>query len=85
MHLSKLKDICTDNYVLSVIENGYRILFKHSSPSVVLNNKKSARDTVSIVNQEIQKLIEKGYVTQVTHIPFVVNPLIFAFNKSGWS
>ena len=75
--------ICTANYVLSVIENGYRIPFKHVPPSVVLSKNKSARDNVSIVYLEIQKLIEKDCVTQVIHIPFVVNHMTVAFNKSG--
>ena len=82
-HLSKWKYICTDKYVLSIIESGYKIPFKHVPSSGFFNNNKSARDNVSIVYQEIEKLIERGCITQVTHIPFVVNPLTVAFNKAG--
>ena len=83
-HLSKWKDIYAQPIMFfSVRKKGYRIPFKHVPPSVVLSKNKSARDNVSIVYLEIQKLIEKDCVTQVIHIPFVVNHMTVAFNKSG--
>lgn len=48
-----------------------------------LDNNKSARDNVKVVCSEIQKLIDKGCVTEVKNVPFVVNPLTLAFNKTG--
>uniref|UniRef100_A0A8W8HLE2 CCHC-type domain-containing protein n=1 Tax=Magallana gigas TaxID=29159 RepID=A0A8W8HLE2_MAGGI len=82
-HLTKWVDIQADKYILDVIENGYKIPFKTIPTSVCLDNNKSARDNVKVVCSEIQKLIDKGCVTEVKNVPFVVNPLTLAFNKTG--
>uniref|UniRef100_A0A8W8NDD7 CCHC-type domain-containing protein n=1 Tax=Magallana gigas TaxID=29159 RepID=A0A8W8NDD7_MAGGI len=82
-HLTKWVDIQADKYILDVIENGYKIPFKTIPNSVCLDNNKSARDNVKVVGSEIQKLIDKGCVTEVKNVPFVVNPLTLAFNKTG--
>lgn len=82
-HLTKWVDIHADKYILDVIRNGYRIPFKTVPKSVCLDNNKSARDNVKVVCSEIQKLIDKGCVTEVKNVPFVVNPLTLAFNKTG--
>lgn len=69
-HLTKWVDIHADKYILDVIENGYKIPFKTVPKSVCLDNDKSARDNVKVVCSEIQKLIDKGCVTEVKNVPF---------------
>ena len=80
-HLAKWLEIQADDYILDIIRNGYRIPFKSIPDRVCLNNNKSARDNVTIVCSEIQKLVDKGCVTEVSSIPFVDNPLTLAFLK----
>ena len=82
-HLTKWVKIDADKYILDVISSGYKIPFKSIPDRVCLNNNKSARDNVKTVCTEIQKLIDKGCVSEVSDIPFVVNPLTLAFNKVG--
>jgi hypothetical protein len=79
-HLTKWKEINANKYILDVIEKGYRIPFKDVPESVHLKNNRSARDNCHTVSIEIQKLIDKGCVTEVKDKPFVVNPLTLAFN-----
>ncbi|XP_062581999.1 uncharacterized protein LOC134243774, partial [Saccostrea cucullata] len=67
-HLTKWVEIKTDKYILDVIVNGYKIPFKTIPESVCLDNNKSARDNVKIVYSEIQKLIDKGCVTQIQKV-----------------
>ena len=72
-----------NRYILSVIQDGYRIPFKELPESAVLRNSRSARDNPSFVSLEIQSLLEKGCVVEVSEKPFVVNPLTVAYNRHG--
>ncbi|MCG8049356.1 MAG: hypothetical protein N0E48_27825, partial [Candidatus Thiodiazotropha endolucinida] len=69
--------------VLDIISNGYKLPFKDLPEPVLLPNNKSARDNPNFVSNEIQALIEKGCVSEVSDIPLVVNPLTVAYNKVG--
>ncbi|CAG2243831.1 unnamed protein product [Mytilus edulis] len=71
--IHKWRDIDTSMYILSVIEKGYGIPFKVLPDNVILRNNKSARDNGEFVIGEILKLTEKGCISEVNDIPFVVN------------
>ncbi|CAC5421224.1 unnamed protein product [Mytilus coruscus] len=79
--IHKWRDIDTSTYILRVIENGYGIPFKVLPDNIILRNNKSARDNGEFVIGEILKLTEKGCISEVNDIPFVVNPLTVAFNR----
>lgn len=70
-----------NRYVLSVLEDGYRIPFTKLPESVCLKNNKTARENPSFVSAEIQRLTEKGCIVKVKERPWVVNPLTVAYNK----
>ena len=70
-------------YILSVIQGGYRIPFKKLPESAVLRNNRSARDNPSFVGSEIQSLLDKRCIVEVSEKPWVVNPLTVAYNRHG--
>ena len=82
-NIGKWKDIGANEYIIDVIENGYKIPLLHIPDSIVLDNNKSARDNTKFVTEEIEKLINKGCVSPVTEKPYVVNPLTVAHNKES--
>ena len=49
----------------------------------MLRNNKSARNDMKFVQEEVQRLLSKGIVTEVSHMPHVVNPPTVAYSKSG--
>jgi hypothetical protein len=75
INVSRWKDIGANEYIIDVIENGYKIPFLHIPDSIALDNNKSARDNTKFVTEEIDKLINKGCVSPVTEKPYVVNIL----------
>ncbi|KAK3084685.1 hypothetical protein FSP39_017394 [Pinctada imbricata] len=81
--LSEWKLIDSNDHVLSVIENGYKLPFKTFPESVRLDNNKSARDNPNFVSKEIVSLLEKGSISKVKDQPEVINPLTVAYNRSG--
>jgi hypothetical protein len=46
-------------------------------------NNKSALDNSEFVDQAVSELVDSGCVHEVPFIPYVVNPLSVATNKSG--
>ena len=52
----KWKAVTDDLYILKVVKEGYRLPLKESPPHVVLNNNKSARDNMSFVQEEVDRL-----------------------------
>ena len=82
-HKSRWSEIRASEYVLGIIENGYKLPFKTEPELAVLQNNKSARENGSFVSDEIAKLVDKGCVSQVISAPYVVNPLTVAENKTG--
>ena len=81
--LDKWKLATDSQYIHSVIEHGYKLLFKKIPDSVILKNNKSARDNMAFVMEEIQMLIEKRVISEVQSTPYVVNPLTVAYNRNG--
>ena len=72
-----------NEHVLDVVRSGYKIPFKEIPESVILKKNKSARENVDFVENEINKLSDKGCISEVADVPHVVNPLTVAVNRSG--
>ena len=70
-------------YILSVVEEGYKIPFKEVPDVQKSRNNKSARDNPEFVSKEIKNLLKKGCISEVNSLPHVVNPLSVAYNKKG--
>ncbi|XP_053400643.1 uncharacterized protein LOC128557357 [Mercenaria mercenaria] len=77
------QDAGAGEYILDIIQNGYKLPFQKVSSSIELNNNKSARDNASFVSKEIQSLLSKGCIREVSAPPKVINPLTVAINRSG--
>lgn len=82
-NVSEWIKIGVHEYIISVILEGYKLPFYEIPDSVILKNNKSALDNPLIVEFEIEKLLAKGCVSEVSSVPTVVNPLTVSFNRSG--
>lgn len=58
-----------------------QIPFLHIPDEIVLENNKSVRDNTDFINDEIERLLQKGCISRMTQKPFVVNPLTVANNS----
>ena len=77
------RKVGTSSYILSVIEEGYKIPFKEMPPNQKCRNNRSARDNPEFVSKEIKILLAKGCISKVEYTPYVINPLTVAYNKKG--
>ena len=75
--------IGASDFILDTIRNGYGIPFVNPLVSMYFKNNKSALDNSEFVNQAVSELVDYGCVHTVPFIPYVVNPLSVATNKSG--
>ena len=82
-HIERWVAIGTDDYILSVIREGYKLPFYQLPKSVILKNNNSARMNPDVVEDAVLKLINNGCVSETYVVPKVVNPLTVAFNRSG--
>ena len=82
-HIDHWKACGANEFVLSVIREGYRFPLKDKPSHIILKNNRSALDNTEIVTDEINKLLLKNCISEVEFIPHVVNPLTVAFNKAG--
>ena len=79
----KWKQAGSDQYIMSVIEDGYKIPFKEVPDTKRARNNKSARDNPQFVESEINKLLSKKCISRVDSEPHIVNPLTVAYNKKN--
>ena len=77
------KNICTSNFILDIIEDGYKIPFLQEPMSIFLKNNKSALNNSEFVNEAILDLVKGGLVKEVSNRPHVVNPLTVSVNAKG--
>ena len=82
-HIQFWKDIQAYDYILNVIQNGYRIPFFTTPPSTVLSNNKSSLRHSAFVLEAIHDLLIKGLMEECSHRPTVVNPLTVSVQNSG--
>ena len=77
------KSIGAPYFILSLIENGYKLPFASSPEPVKLRNNKSARFHANFVDQAIHELVLSGRVCVVAKKPLVVNPLSVSVQPCG--
>ena len=79
--LEHWKEIGTSNFILDVIENGYKRPFRTIPNRAEFRNNKSAKDNAQLVNDSIKELLESKRIVEVPFKPHVVNPLSVSLNK----
>ena len=67
----KWADITSNGFILSIIEDRYKIPFKEMIESVDLKNNKTFRDSMEFVKSEVNKLLENGCIVEVKDKPIV--------------
>jgi hypothetical protein len=72
----------SNDHVMEVVQNGYKLPFMSLPEKAMLGNNKSARDNAGFVQSEIDKLLLKGCISEVKTPPHVINPLTVASNKA---
>lgn len=77
------KNIGACNYVLDVINSGYKIPFVKEPESVFLKNNRSALEHSDFVEKAISDLVNANLVREVTEIPHCINPLTVSVNSTG--
>ena len=82
-NIDRWKLISSNDHVIDIVQNGYKIPFKTEPEDVFISNNKSAIDNPQFVESEITNLLNKGCISEVFTKPKVVNPLTVAYNKNG--
>ena len=82
-HIDEWKNIGANDYIISIIENGYKLPLKRIPENTCIDNNKSAKDNMTFVSKEVENLLQKGCISTVEYKPHVVNPLTVAYNKSS--
>ena len=77
------KSIGSNETICDVIENGYRIPFLSTPPTMSAGNNSSARQQPNFVLEEIMNLLQTGRILEVEEPPHIVNPLSVAKNNDG--
>ena len=77
------RSIGAPDFILSIIENGYRLPFISFPLAVKLKNNKSARIYADFVDQAVLELLNSDRVRRVNEQPFVVNPLSVSVQPCG--
>ena len=81
--IDKWKLASDSDYIIDVVQNGYKLPFKEIPEKVTLKNNRSARENSDFVEKEINSLLKKGVISESQEIPWVVNPLTVAYNRKG--
>ena len=81
-HIKWWIDNGADEFILSVIREGYRIPFYETPVSAYLPNNKSALDNPVFVTEAIEELVKNGIAIQCSVRPKIVNPLTVAINPT---
>ena len=74
--------MCANETIVDIIEHGYKIPFYTVPNEVFLKNNKSSLDNSDFVENEIEKLLRLGCITETSSKPKVINPLTVAKNKN---
>ena len=77
------RSIGAPNFILTIIEKGYKLPFASFPLAVRLKNNKSARLHANFVDQAVLELVNSGRVCRVDKQPFIVNPLSVSIQPCG--
>ena len=80
-HLDFWLKINSNQYVIDVIKNGYKLPLITEPEPCHLKNNKSSLENPNFVKQAIQELLDSGSIVESFSKPYVVNPLTVAKNK----
>ena len=70
-------------FVLDIIQNGYKILFRESPFPYLIENRSSALHQRSFVQEAISELLIRGCIRETPAYPQFCNPLHVAVQSSG--
>ena len=73
---------CSD-FILDVIDNGYKILFENAPTSFSFKNRGSTNQHSDFVNQSILELLDLGCIKEFSNPPEFCNPWQVAVQSSG--
>ena len=74
-NLGFCRSIGASNFILTIIEKGYKLPFASLPLAVRLKNNNSAPIYPDFVDQAVLELVNSGRVCRVFKQPFIVNPL----------
>ena len=74
--------IKSNDFVLGVISQGYKLPLKEIPSKVILKNNRSSLDNDSFVQEAIGDLLKSKAIVETDKIPYVVNPLTVAQNTN---
>jgi hypothetical protein len=74
-HLSWWQNNVKNNYIVDVIQHGYRLPLSGIPKAEWLKNNKSARDNAGFVDTEEHKLLSSGVLIELEIQPTVINVL----------
>ena len=77
------QDIGTDQDILSIIKDGYKLPFIHTPPAAVFKNNKSALSHREFVTEAVFDLLSKDLIQECSEMPCIVNPLSVSKQSSG--
>ena len=80
-NLEYWKEIGASDFILDVIENGYKLPFRTIPDIAEFKNNRSARENAQFVGDSIKELLESKRIVEVPFKPHVVNPLSVSSNK----
>ena len=75
------KSIKASKFVLQIIEHGYRLPFISEPPPFYAQNNMSSQRNTEFVERTINLYAKKGYVREISTIPYCCNPLTVAEGK----
>ena len=75
--------ISTSNFILSIIDEGYRIPFQKLSPRMLNTNNRSVLQEYQFVTETVLELLHSGRVTEKHEPSYVVSPLSVSVQASG--
>lgn len=80
-HHEFYREIGADEYIVKVVENGYKLVFDSLPPNSFSRNNRSALDNKEFVYNELLRLEELGCIKRVKEQPRVVLPLSAVYSK----
>ena len=80
-NLEYWKEIGASDFILDVIENGYKLPFRTIPDKAEIKNNKSAKKNAQFVSDSIKELLESKRIVEVPFKPYVVNPLSVSSNE----
>jgi hypothetical protein len=79
--LSFWKNINTSEYIIDIIESGYKIPFVNEPENIISKNNKSVLDHTELVEQAIKELLDANLIREESSRPHVVNPLTLSISS----